>query len=80
MLRPAALGPDRTRRVDELLGGELQARVGHAVDCTAARVTISKGAVTDLDAIRRDQFPFSTRASPYRVHAKPMFEQQRSYL
>jgi hypothetical protein len=43
-------------------------------------VTISKGAVTDLDAIRRDQFPFSTRASPYRVHAKPMFEQQRSYL
>jgi hypothetical protein len=41
-LRPPSLGPERTRGVDEFLGGELQARVGHAAVQSAAQMATSK--------------------------------------
>lgn len=34
-LRLARLGAARLGRVDEFLGGELRARIGHALECSA---------------------------------------------
>jgi hypothetical protein len=52
-LRPAGLRSQRRRGVGKFLGGELQAGVGHAADCSAAGAATSKGGAKGLYAAYR---------------------------